>query len=33
MYDTLTELSELSLLLQNKEMTLPDADRAIKRTV
>jgi hypothetical protein len=33
MYDALTELSELSLSLQNREMALPDADRAIKRTV
>jgi hypothetical protein len=33
MYDALTELFELSLLLQKREMTLPDADRAIKRTV
>jgi hypothetical protein len=33
MYDALTELSELSLLLQNREMTLPDADRAIKGTI
>jgi hypothetical protein len=32
MYDSLTELSELSLLLQNREMTLPDVGRAIKRT-
>jgi hypothetical protein len=33
MYDALAELSELSLLLQNREMTLPDADRYIKRTI
>lgn len=33
MHDALVELSELSLALQRQDMTLPDADAHIKRTI
>lgn len=33
MHDALTELSDLSLQLQKRSITLPDADNSIRRTI
>lgn len=33
MYNSLNELSMLSLSLQNREITLPEADKPIRRSI